>query len=240
MRPVGLVSLPHFSRLQNDPQGLRGAVASCIRITLVATVPSLMVLAACSPWVLGLLGDEWTIGTTALKLLCVVGIAKGFVFFTGPLLFAVDRPRLRAGMLWLFAAISAVTVVAVGSLLTDSSDEAQLFGMSASRALVFVALIVPLNLVIVYRVTGLRVREIAPWALAPVLAGAAALAVGTLLERGGVLDGLGAFPALVVAASATGIVALAVLSVLDDRVRTELHVIVAAARSRTSRERPAA
>ena len=59
MRPVGLVSLPVLSRLQADPEKLREAVAKCLRTTLLATVPVLLVIFAVSDEVVGVLGAEW-------------------------------------------------------------------------------------------------------------------------------------------------------------------------------------
>ena len=49
--------------------------------------------------------------------------------------------------------------------------------MSLSRAVVFLAVLVPVNLVIVSRMTGLRLRTLLPAVPGPVLSGAAAIAV---------------------------------------------------------------
>ena len=94
MRPVGLVSLPHLSLLQRDPEALRRTVTTFIRIAILTTLPVLLVFAACSDYVLAVIGPEWEIGSDALKLLCVVGIVKGLVHFTGPLLFAAGEAVL--------------------------------------------------------------------------------------------------------------------------------------------------
>ena len=59
MRPVGAVSLPHFSRLQADPEALRQGVRSCMRVAVLATVPAMLVLAACGDYVLAVFGQEW-------------------------------------------------------------------------------------------------------------------------------------------------------------------------------------
>ena len=114
MRPVGHVALPFFSRLQNDRPALNDAVASSIRTTLILTVPAMAVMAACSDFLMALMGPEWEPAADVLKLLALVGIGKAIVFFTGPLLFAVARPHLRAVMLWALAALSAGTVLLVG------------------------------------------------------------------------------------------------------------------------------
>ena len=96
MRPVGLVSLPILSRLQDDPEKLREAVAKCLRTTLLLAVPVLLVMLAASDEIVGLLGTEWEDAGIALQFLCLVGIGKAISFFTGPVLFAANRPRFRA------------------------------------------------------------------------------------------------------------------------------------------------
>jgi O-antigen/teichoic acid export membrane protein len=225
MRPIGVVSLPVFSRLQNDPEGLRRSVATCLRTTLLATLPVMLVLASCSDYVLAVIGPEWKPAADALKLLCVVGIAKGFVFFTGPLLFAVSRPRFRAIMLWVLGAVSAAVVVAVGSALDDSAVDDQLVGMAASRALLFVLVFVPINVAIIVHLTGLRVRELLPGVPAPLASGLAAFGGVTGVAATGVLDGLRPLPALVVAGTLASVLAVVVLVLLDARVRGELSAL---------------
>ena len=106
MRPVGLVSLPVLSRLQNDPEKLREAVAKCLRTTLLISVPVLLVVLATSHELMAMLGSEWEQAGIALQFLCLVGIGKAIGFFTGPVLFAANRPRFRAVMLWVLAAVS--------------------------------------------------------------------------------------------------------------------------------------
>ncbi len=123
MRPVGAISLPHFSRLQADPEALRQGVRSCMRVAVLATVPAMLVVAACSDYVLAVFGEEWEPGGVALKLLAIVGIAKALVFFSGPLLFALARPGFRALMLWVLAGASAATVVLVAMPLQGEPAE---------------------------------------------------------------------------------------------------------------------
>ena len=188
MRPINVASLPYFARLQNAPAELRNAVGYTIRLAMSIAIPGLLIAAACSPWVLGALGEEWVLGATALKLLCVVGIAKSMINFVGPLLFAVDRPRIRALTMWGLAAISTATVVIAGSSVRDADDAEQLLTMSLSRALVFTAVVIPINLYVVYRVTGFSPRRMLGWLPAPLLAGGAALGVGGLLQATGALD----------------------------------------------------
>jgi PST family polysaccharide transporter len=219
MRPVGHVSLPFFSRLQNDRPALRQAVASSIRTTLILTVPAMAVMAACSDFLMALMGPEWEPAADVLKLLALVGIGKAIVFFTGPLLFAVARPHFRAVMLWVLAAISAGTVLLVGWLLTDDGSREQALGMAASRAAYFLAIVIPVNLAVVCWITGLRPRSFLPWLPSPLLSAAAGIGAVALLDLTGLLDGLRPFFGLLIAGTASCLAAGAVLFALEPRAR---------------------
>jgi PST family polysaccharide transporter len=222
LRPIGLVSLPHFSRLQHDREALRGTVAACIRLVLLTSVPALLALAACSDYVLAVVGEEWEPGSTALMLLCIVGIVKGLVHFTGPLLFAVARPLSRALVLWVIAAVNVAAVLVVGQALESASEDDQLLGMSAVRALVSLAVVVPLNLVIIRRLAGIRLRSLVPWSAPSVAAGLASIAVVQGLSATGLLDGLPPLVALLVAGGLTVGVSAAILLTFEPRLRAEI------------------
>jgi O-antigen/teichoic acid export membrane protein len=219
MRPVGLISLPLFSRLQHDRESLRAAVETCLRLTLVIAVPALLALAACSDFLLAVIGPEWEPGADALKLLALAGIGKAVIYFTGPLLFAVGRPGFRAIMLWLLGAASALTVVVVADLLQPASEERQLFGVAASRAVLFLVVFVPINLVIVEWLTGLRVRAFLAMTAVPVAAGGAALAVVWILREATAIESVPPVVGLAVAAVLAAVTAAGTLLSLDPRSR---------------------
>jgi O-antigen/teichoic acid export membrane protein len=225
MRPIGVIALPHFSRLQSDPEGLRDGVEKCLRLTLLAAVPALAVVAATSDEVVGLFGEEWSAAAAVLPLLCVVGVVKGLVFFTGPLLFAVAKPLLRAGVLWILGALSALTVVAVGAALTNDAPDDQILGMGASRAALFLAAILPLNLWILHRYGGLRLRPLVRVLPGPLASALAAGAVGAGLHASGLLDGLAAVPAAAIAVGAAALAAALALVGLEPDARTELRAL---------------
>jgi teichuronic acid exporter len=234
-RPIGSVALPRFSRLQSDPEGLRSSIVGAARLSLTVTAPTLLVIAGCSPWLLGLVGDEWVIGATALKLLCVVGIVKGLVFFTGPVLFAVGRPSLRASISWVLAAISAISVIVAGLMLIDATTARQLAGMSGTRALVFVLFVLPLSLwAVATTIPGLRIRSLLPLFRSPLLSGGVALGIGYGLERSGALDTLSPLPAAIIAGVLTGTGALVTLLALEPPVRRELARLLKRLRKRRS------
>jgi O-antigen/teichoic acid export membrane protein len=219
MRPIGAVSLPLFSRLQSDRAGLRDAVGSCLRTTILVSVPPLLVLAACSDQIVRVLGEKWEAAGDPLKLLSVVGIAKALVFFTGPLLFAVSRARFRAVMLWSMAVVSALVAAVTGAALTGASIENQVLGMSLTRAALFVLVFIPVNWIIVARISGLGLRAVLPSLPGPLTAGAGAFLAVTGLEAAGVLDGLGPVLALLVSGTVAVSVAAALLVLIDRQVR---------------------
>lgn len=218
-RPVGMIALPLFSRLQQDREQLRGAVETCLRVTSVAAVPALLVLAACSDFLLAVIGAEWASGADALKLLALVGIAKAVIAFTGPLLFAVGRPAFRAVMLWLLGGASATAVVVVASLLRSASEERQIVGVAASRALLFLVVFVPINLLVVRRLTGFGLRAFAALAAAPAAAGAAAVGVVLVLREATAIESLPPGAGLAVAALLAATTAVGTLLALDPRSR---------------------
>ena len=221
MRPVGVVSLPVLSRLQNDPERLREAVAKCLRATLLISVPVLLVVLSTSHELVRVLGDEWEDAGIALQFLCLVGIGKAIGFFTGPVLFAVNRPRFRAIMLWVLAGVSTLVVVVVGRATEDRSVDDQVLGMSASRAALFLLVLVPVNLAIVSHMTGLRLRTLLPSLPGPLLSGAAAFAVATGL-RAAIGDVGPPLVSLLVIGGAATVTAALVLLALEPDVRRRL------------------
>jgi O-antigen/teichoic acid export membrane protein len=235
MRPVAVVSLPVLSRLQAEPEKLRQAVATCLRTTLIFTVPVLFVIFATSHELMAVLGSEWLPAAGCLMLLTLVGVGKGVAFFTGPVLFASGRARFRAVMLWVLAIVSTVLVVVVGSALADSSVDDQVVGMAASRAILFVPVLLPINLWIIGRVTGFRVRMLGRSAVAPVVAGLAAFGVERLLGLSDAIRSLSPFLELVVLGGASGVTAVVVLTTLEPRVREQARELAALLRPRSGR-----
>ena len=197
-----------------------------MRLTLLLAVPTMLTMAALSKYILALLGSEWIAGVNALKLLAVVGIVKALIVFTGPLLFAVARAGFRAIMLWCQAVLSVGTVVAAGFIFSGFSIEGQLTGVAGVRALLFLLVFAPLNVIIVTRLTGLRAREVASYVPVPLISGAAAIAVVAVIDETGVLDGLGPVAALLIAGSLAVAAALGTLLALDRKVRGQVRGVL--------------
>jgi O-antigen/teichoic acid export membrane protein len=196
------VSLPLFSRLQDDRDGLRDAVRSCLRATIIVVVPAMLVVLACSPYLVAAIGPEWEPASQALQLLAIGGIVKGIVYFAGPLLFATGRPRLRAGVLWAFALFGVVTVAAIGVIFSSASPHDQLLGMSATRAAGFALVVLPVNLFIILKLADLPLRDVLQSLPLPLAAGLGAVGGVEAITASGVGDSMAALPALFVAVAA--------------------------------------
>ena len=179
----------------------------------------MLIVAAVGNEILAVIGPEWEIGGTALKLLALVGIVKSLIFFTGPLLFAVNRPRLRAGMLWSFAALSAVSVVVAGVLLGDTSNSTALLGMGLSRAVIFLGVFLPISLGVISWIARIPLRVLLARLPAPFASGGAAIAAVAVLQAAGALDAGSPVLALVEASAVAVSVAGATILLLEPGLR---------------------
>jgi PST family polysaccharide transporter len=238
-RPVQMYALPHLSRLQNDPDGLRRATRAVIRLGAMATVPLMLIMAACAPQLTAALGPHWETATIALQLLAIVGITKALIVFEAAVLFAVGRPRTRAVVIWSLATISIVTSVAVAYKLRDATTHHEIAWMAMSRVLLFVGIFTPVNLIVIARATGSRVLPLASELVRPVCAGLAAVVTVAGMDRLGFLDG----PALVnlaVAGIVATVVCAGVLLLIDSALRTLVGEAVQKLRTRPWRGEPIA
>jgi len=122
-------------------------------------------------------------------------------------------------MLWMIAGLSTAVAVVAGEALRESAVEMQVVGMSASRAVLFLVVLLPINIAIIHRFTGVSVRRFLRDVPGPAFSGLAAVAVVFALQESGVIDGLSPFPALVVAGSVALLTTGVLLVLLDGTAR---------------------
>jgi PST family polysaccharide transporter len=218
-RPVMTFALAHFSRLQNDHDGLKKATRSCMRLNALATVPFMLLLVACAHQIAGVLGPKWTAAPDALRLLAIVGISKVFLDYAAALLFAVGKPHLRAAFQWVLALVSAATFAAAAVALKHNSTNHQVLGIAGSRVVLFALIFVPLNLIIVRRLTGNSIRGLLASAKEPVAAGLAAVLVVACAARAGLLDETHPSVRLILAGILAVGTLVGVLALIDPSVR---------------------
>jgi polysaccharide transporter, PST family len=189
--PVQLFALSHFARVQHEPGALRRAVHSCMRLTMLVTIPLMLVVFASSKYVVGALGPQWKPAGNALKLLAIVGIGKTAVAFTAALLIAVSKPHWRAIMEWVFAALSAAAFAGAALMLRGAGTNDQVFGMATSRVVLFLGIFLPVNVFIVMRMTGLSLRKLAGSFVSPFVAGLVGIGAVLVAEKTGLLSAIG-------------------------------------------------
>jgi len=141
---IQTVSLPEFSRVQNEPEALRSSALSCVRLGAMVTVPALMILAAVSRELLAVLGSQWIPAADAASILCVLGATWVLTIFTGPLLQALGRPRHLAVLEWSRAAVDIVFLGIAAFLLKNSTVNEQVTGIALARFVPTVFLVSPL------------------------------------------------------------------------------------------------
>jgi PST family polysaccharide transporter len=218
-RPLQMFSLAHLARLQHDRDAFRDGVRTCMRLSTFATVPLMLGLAACAPYVIHTLGGQWASATGALRLLALTGIGKAAIVFTAATLFAAGKPRLRAISEWSLAAVSAATFAGAALVLRGTSTSHQVIGMAASRLVLFIVVFLPVNLLLVKYTARITIRSLLRPTLFPAIAGGAAIAAVILAEQLGILGPQHPVFSLLASGALASLSAGIVLIVLDDEVR---------------------
>lgn len=220
-RSFQAVSLPELARHQRDQNAIRRRLKDLLSLASLATVPLLAVMAAVAPWFIPLLGSEWGSATTALQILCAVGIMRVFATFSGPLLQAINRPSLLAVLVWFGAGLSAAAFVIAGVVLEGSSVASQVNGMAVAGLAVF-SILMAVNSWILRRFGGLGLRDQFATMLVPSFAGAVAFGVGTFVWTSGATDDLGPLLSVFFGSALSAGAAAVVLVLCDHRVKVSL------------------
>ena len=148
---VSQISLPMFSRLQDNRQSLTNAYASAVQFTCVFMFPLFAGLAVCSTELVMLLfGERWE---TVIPIIATVSTLT-LVFFaraySSPMMSAAGRPSYPFPFL-----IIEVAFIVIGMLLIGRESYAWACAVWAARIL----LSVPIDVYMLKRATGLNVRD---------------------------------------------------------------------------------
>jgi PST family polysaccharide transporter len=226
-RPVQTLALPELSPHQDMPEEFARRLRRLMRVSAVTATPAVGVLVACASPLIGLLGAEWDSAVPVLQILCVVGVVRIVIVLDGPLLQALGRPFVQAGVTWLAAAISIGTFTTAGLLLQDMSEDRQALWVAASRAAIYGLLIFAIHMLVIARFTALTAWTTVAVYAAPLaaaaLGAASGIGIAALLTSSPPLVGLLAASV----ASASVAIAILLISVRDIRtlVITTLHKI---------------
>jgi PST family polysaccharide transporter len=152
--PVRRVSLPAFSRLQEDPRRAADGFVRASALLLAATLPASFLLGVFAVQLVGFVyGDKWLPAAGALPWLAVLAVVRVFSELAYDYFVALGRSRvnLMIQSLWLVALLPALTLGARWNGIR---------GVAIGHAVVAVGVIVPAYL-IALRSSGVGARAIA-------------------------------------------------------------------------------
>jgi O-antigen/teichoic acid export membrane protein len=213
------VSLPEFSRLQDQPAELRKSSISCIRLSSMVTMPALTGMAAVSGALMATLGPKWTPATDVLIILCVQGMIFALSYFTGPLMTALGHPKEVAKLEWARAVVGVLFLLGFGLMLRNSTVNWQVIGIALARSIPNVLFVTPVFLYLLMKFAGVTFGDLVVALKGPVLSGLAITAAVFLVKLSGI--GAEAKPVFLLALEVIvgGVAGAAVLLMVDSQVR---------------------
>ena len=167
---IHTVSLPHFSRAQDNATELRRNVLNVLRMSAIMTLPALAGVAVVSGPLMATIGDKWAPASDALAVLCVAGMAMIFANFTGPLIQALGRPRLSVILEWGRVIVGIAALVLAGFLVRNSDTREQVFSIALARLFTAVFLIGPVFVYVLLKLSKISLRDFLVCVLPAVLA----------------------------------------------------------------------
>jgi polysaccharide transporter, PST family len=216
---IQAVSLPEFSRFQDQPIELRKSVLTCIRLSSTVTLPALAGVAAVSASLMATVGAQWIPATGVLQILCVLGMFFVFAFFTGPLLQALAKVKLAAALEWARTLAGIGLLLLAGFVARGRPISYQIMGIALARFVIGALLVTPVFLYLLMRLSGIAFRDLFS-SIAPSMLASMGVVLSVLLFHS--LGWLStAKPAVLLAAEVFvgGITGLPILLLLDVQLR---------------------
>jgi len=187
IRPLIIVVLPHFSRLQSNIPELRKSVLNCLRTSAMATVPVLAILAGCAYLICGALSalkNDWMPAIHVIQVLSIVGAARAITLLTGPLMQSLNRPRPFMVLSWGLAILNTVAFCIAGWWLGSYENiEIQAVGVAAMRAAVFCVIYTPICMYIVMKICDISVTQIVKSCVPAILSSGLVFGIGIMVSR---------------------------------------------------------
>lgn len=221
-RSIQIVALPHFSSLQDDPQRLRAAVASCLRLSATLTIPAMAILALSSDELMGMLGAKWAPASIVLKIVVFMGMAKALTVFSGPLLLAKGYAKALAVLTWVLAIVFGGLITGCGIAFKDASLQTQVIAVAIARTGAYLLLGGLVRLLIIRFLCKLSFGSIARAVAPGVIAAIGAAATAMLILEFVVRSTTPAITAFALVVGPAGLAAVALLAIFDRAVREVL------------------
>ncbi len=213
-----IVSLPEFSRLQDNPVQLRKSVIACIRMSSIVTMPALAGLAAVSDSLIGLMSPEWEPASNVIKILCLFGMALIFAFLTVPLLQALSKSRYSAALEWARTTVGLLVLLVFAFFLREKDIMWQVIGVAFSR-LASGIIVTPLFLVVLLRISKIHFAELVRAVIPSVLSAGAIFTSLFILQKSNLLLGTMHTLILMIQVAIGVIIGISVLICSDTQLR---------------------
>ncbi len=178
---IQAVSLPEFSRLQDNPAELRKSIISCIRLAATVTLPAMAGLFVVSDTTMAIIGAKWMVASSVLKILSLLGMLLLFTMFTGPLLQALGRPHHLAILEWTRTLVGSGLLIGAGIWVRYSTVQWQINGIALARLATGLFLVLPVFLYLLLHLGKISTRELISSITPSVLASIAVVASVLLL-----------------------------------------------------------
>jgi O-antigen/teichoic acid export membrane protein len=185
---IQAVTLPEFSRFQDQPDRLRQSALNCIRLSSTVTLPALAGLAAVSYPLMAVMGSQWLPASPVMKVFCALGAINIFHFFTGPMLQALSRAKDIVVLEWSRTLLCIAFLLAAGYFCRNLDVNRQLMIIVWTRFLTIAVIVTPLFLFILMRLCEISVRDLISAVAPSALTCAAVIASVALFHQAGWLQ----------------------------------------------------
>jgi lipopolysaccharide exporter len=165
---INSISMPAFSRVKNDPERLKNAITSALRVLLLILMPMCFLLMALSrPLVFTVYGPKWEASAEVLSILSIYGGISIICVLFANMLASLGKARftLVVQLLWLGALVPAMAF---------GVHRNGIVGAAVAHIAVIVPLVLPSYVFALRRATGIRLMTLGKLTLPSLLAGAAA------------------------------------------------------------------
>lgn len=226
VRSIHTVSVPEFSRYQSDDNKLKQSVEKCLHATAMIAFPLLTTLSLISYDLARLMGDKWLDAAEPVRIFCLIGILNGLTLYTPPVLLAKGKVYTRALMVWAMALSSTCSFIIAGFLLKDMAISQQVNGMAFSRVVVYIAIFVPINFILLIKNSSLTLKQIVG-IISPVLFSCfCILGIGYFIKEASLHLHLSPLLSLILIAPPSFLIGSITMLLFDSRARKFLQIIV--------------
>ena len=168
---INSVSMPAFSRVKQDPDLLKNAMAGALRaVSLIVMPMCAMMLALARPIVLTVYGEKWAASANVLEILAIYGVVFVVCLLFANILTSFGRTKFLFGLqlIWVGTLVPAMAL----GVHRDG-----IVGAAYAHVAVIVPIVLPSYLFALKRITGVRFAALGR-ATVPALLASSAAALG--------------------------------------------------------------